>query len=257
MDIASLDYLQPLLHEFTYPQRVTVLQRHLGLLAHLTQFDEEHLNPSQRLDHTTISACLRLFTHNHPNVFAFVTWTETLLGPQSRELQRFDSLEPNTLDVVPWPFLKYGHFVLCVIRQNQSATILGDSLGTAPTSRFIEEVQNRLNATTRFKGWHVSAGHSAQQENFIDCGISLYRKRVVHFHREEPAPQYQRPVLESCVPHCSRTPRHGVPRASRALKALCKPTRALRAQQRRGGCPPHCRQRGHPSSSRYMQGQSG
>lgn len=106
MDIASLDYLQPPLHEFTYPQGFTVLQRHLGLLADLTQSDEEHFNPGQRLDHTTISACLRLFTHNHPNVFAFDTWTETLLGPQARELQRFDSMEPNTLDVVPWPFLK-------------------------------------------------------------------------------------------------------------------------------------------------------
>lgn len=73
MDIASLDYLHPPLHEFTYPQRLTVLQRHLGLLADLTQSDEEHLNPGQSLDHTTINACLRLFARNYPSVFAFDT----------------------------------------------------------------------------------------------------------------------------------------------------------------------------------------
>lgn len=98
-------------------------------------------------------------------------------------------MERNTLDVVPWPFLKYGQFVLCVIRQNQPATILGDSLGTAPTSRFIEEVQNRLNATTRFKGWHVSAGHSAQQENYTDCGIFCIAKAAYISTERGPPPK--------------------------------------------------------------------
>lgn len=56
------------------------------------------------------------------------------------------------------------------MRRNQSGTIL-DSMGTASGERFIEEVQNRLDATHMFKGWYVRLGHSAQQQNAIDCGI--------------------------------------------------------------------------------------
>lgn len=92
------------------------------------------------------------------------------MGPQPRELQKFDSLDQNAIDVVLWPFVKYGHFVLCVMRRNQSVTIL-DSMGTASGGRFIEEVQNRLDATHIFNGWYVCLGHSAQQQNAIDRGI--------------------------------------------------------------------------------------
>jgi Ulp1 family protease len=170
MDIAEVDFLEPPLYEFTYPHRRTELQRHLGLLDQLTRHDEEHLDPGQWLDHTTINACLRLFTGNHPRVFSFDTWTELLLGPRAYELQRFDALGLKTFDFVLWPFLKHRHFILCVIRNDKTAMIL-DSLGVASGIRFIGEVQNQLDATRRFKGWHVQLGLSARQENSSDCGI--------------------------------------------------------------------------------------
>jgi hypothetical protein len=55
-----------------------------------------------------------------------------ILGLHWNTLHRFGSLESNTLDVVLWSFITYRYSILCVIRKDQTATIL-DSLGPAPS----------------------------------------------------------------------------------------------------------------------------